>query len=87
MNSNPWPVIFWWTLAPLGVAVTLVFCFVEETGFARGKDNTHYPPVPVRFLANRARTLCPGTSVVPKIHTETLVRFSHVRGKWTESQY
>ncbi len=82
VNTKPWPDIFWWTLAPLGVAVVLVFCLVEETGFARGNDKTQYPKVPEQFLANRARTFCFGTSVVPKIQTAALVRFHR---RWIKS--
>ena len=73
VQNNPWPVAFWWTLAPVGTAIVLLFCIGEETLFARTGDFTVYPQPPSSFLSNRAATLLPGTKVTPRYENEDLV--------------
>ena len=35
VESNPWPIEFWWTVAVEGGLAILVFVFLEETRFSR----------------------------------------------------
>ena len=59
-----WPIMFWWTIPLLGVALLLTATFLEETGYDR-EGKKEYPQPPKSFLANRAATLLPGNRVVP----------------------
>ncbi|MCJ1311613.1 hypothetical protein MMC25_005286 [Agyrium rufum] len=72
-SSHPWPIVFWWTLAPIGIAAILVLCFVEETGFARGNDKTMYPHAPDSKISNRVATFLPGSAVVPRVSASKFV--------------
>ena len=64
VQSNPWPYTLWWTIGPLGIAMVLVFFFLEETGFRRNQeDQTRIRP-PTSFLKNRMATFFPGNRVV-----------------------
>ena len=64
VQSNPWPYVFWWTIGPVGLAMILVFFFLEETGFRRNlEDETRITP-PTSFLKNRMATFFPGNKVV-----------------------
>ena len=64
VKSKPWPYTFWWTIAPLGIAMVLVFCFLEETGFRRGKEDPKSVEQPTSFLKNRMATLFPGNRII-----------------------
>lgn len=75
VQSHPWPVAFWWTLAPVGIGIVLIFCFGEETGFARDNATVVYPRTPLPFLQNRIVTFLPGTRVAPKNHPDSIVGY------------
>ena len=62
--KTDWPVMFWWTIPLLGIALILIFIFMEETGFERD-GKAQYPHQPEQFVANRIATLFPGNKVVP----------------------
>ena len=72
-QQSPWPVVFWWTLAPVGAAAVLVCLVCEETGFARTEDDTIYPTMPKGFVHNRVLTLLPGISVTPRSTSRDIV--------------
>ena len=59
-----WPIMFWWTIAILGLSLVMVFLFLEETGYDRDGKSV-YPVQPDSFLSNRIATFLPGTKVVP----------------------
>lgn len=67
-----WTIMFWWTIALLGLSLVLLFFFIEETGFAREQENL-YPEVPESFFAKRIATFFPGSKVVPPISGSQLV--------------
>ena len=73
VQNNAWPVAFWWTLAPLGIAAVLLFFFGQETRFARVGSSKLYPLPPSPFFRNRIATLLPGTQVVPQYKVRELV--------------
>ena len=73
VKTRPWPFVFWWTLGPVGLAAILVFCFLQETGFAREDDLTMWPKLPTEFWANRMATLFFGQRTVPKPSLVTVV--------------
>ena len=73
VNSSPWPLVFWWTLGPLGAAIILVFIFAEETTFTRD-DLILYPRLPTTWLANRTATFFMGNRTVPHLSLRQLVR-------------
>ena len=64
-SKADWPVIFWWTIPMLALALGMIIAFMEETGFERG-GQAQYPRQPESFIANRVATLLPGNRVVPK---------------------
>ncbi|QGA17659.1 hypothetical protein EYB26_005334 [Talaromyces marneffei] len=72
-NNNPWDLVFWWTLGPVGAAMILVFVFVEETTYNRDADVPH-PPLPKTWLANRVATFFPGTKTQPAGKGKEFVR-------------
>ena len=59
-----WPVMFWWTVAILGVTLLMCFFFLEESGYDR-EGTGRYPVQPDSFLSNRIATFFPGNAVVP----------------------
>ncbi len=72
-----WPVEFWWTVGLQGLALVLVFLFLEETGFSRDGGSA-YPVRPKSFMANRIATFLLGTKVVPVIGRSELVRYHQI---------
>ena len=73
VQSKPWPFVFWWTIAPVGVALVLVFCFLEETGFQRDEDGQPYPRKPAEFIPNRIATFFPGNRIIRSTSYRDLV--------------
>lgn len=73
VDSKPWPYTFWWTIAPVGTAVILVFCFLEETSFRRGENDEVYPELSEGFLRNRIATFFPGNEVTPRTCAQEVV--------------
>ena len=73
IQSKPWPYTFWWTIAPVGVAMVLVFCFLKETGFRRNQDDQTQIRQPTSFLKNRMATFFPGNKVVPRTSSREVV--------------
>lgn len=67
-----WPVDFWWTAGLQGLALVLVFLFLEETGFSRDEESA-YPERPKPFVANRVATFFLGTKVVPAVNRSELL--------------
>lgn len=65
VQTRPWPVTVWWTLAPIGLAMILVVAVLEETSFPRGENSGIYPSRPTSFFKNRIVTFLPGMKVVP----------------------
>ena len=63
-SQTDWPIMFWWTIPFLGLALILTVVFMEETGFER-EGKTRYPRQPTSFVANRIATFLPGNKVVP----------------------
>ena len=63
-SQTKWPIMFWWTIPLLGLALILTIIFMEETGFER-EGQSEYPRQPESFVANRIATLLPGNRVVP----------------------
>ncbi|RAO65755.1 uncharacterized protein BHQ10_001767 [Talaromyces amestolkiae] len=72
-NNNPWDLVFWWTLGPIGAAMILVFIFVEETTYNR-EAAVPRPPLPKNWLANRIATFFPGTRTQPAGKGKEFVR-------------
>ena len=65
-ETNPWNDVFWWTLGPIGGAMTCVILFVEDTSFDRTAGVTQrLQPLPKPWLANRVATFLPGTRTQP----------------------
>ena len=73
VQEQAWPVVFWWTLAPVGLAIVLVGLFLEPTYFARGDDRTIYPALPQSYVARRVKVLLPGTASIPQPSIRVLV--------------
>ena len=63
-SQTDWPIVFWWTVPLLGLALILTGTLMEETGFER-EGQTEYPRRPDSFFTNRIATFLPGTRVVP----------------------
>ena len=88
-SKTDWPVMFWWTVAFLGLALILVVMFLEETGFER-EGKSSYPHQPEQVIANRIATFLPGKRVVPPCtFLETVSSTSpnkHARRLLTEAQ-
>lgn len=66
-SQTDWPIMFWWTIPLLGLALVLTIAFIKETGFER-EGQKKYPRQPNSFVANRVATFLPGYKVVPS-HT------------------
>ena len=66
-SQTDWPIMFWWTIPFLGLALVLTIAFMKETGFER-EGQRKYPRQPSSFVANRVATFLPGNKVVPS-HT------------------
>ncbi len=73
VQSKPWPYTFWWTIAPVSIAMVFVFCFLEETGFRRGQNDQMPFKKPTSFLKNRIATFFPGNRIVPQSCPRELV--------------
>lgn len=73
VDAHPWPVIFWWTIAPLAIAALLVFIFLEETGFYRERKGSTNPEIPGNFIPNRIATFLPGNHVALPMSDSHLV--------------
>ena len=69
-----WPVEFWWTVGLQGLALVLVFLFLEETGF-NCDGGLAYPARPGSFMADRIATFFLGIKVVPAMNRSELVRY------------
>lgn len=78
VETQSWTVAFWWTLAPLGLAIIMVFLYVEETSFARGTDSQVHPRLPASFVKSRVATFLPGTNVVPGVNLSRFVSCRHI---------
>ncbi|KAI9812641.1 MAG: hypothetical protein M1827_004630 [Pycnora praestabilis] len=63
VQTRPWTYTFWWTLAPIGLALLLVFIFLEQSSFPRQKSAKFYPEKQNSFLKNRVATFLPGNRV------------------------
>ena len=66
-SQTDWPIMFWWTIPFLGLALILTTAFLKETGFER-EGQKKYPRQPKSFVANRMATFLLGNKVVP-FHT------------------
>lgn len=75
VQSKPWPYTFWWTIAPVGIAMVLVFCFLEETGFRQGQDDQPRIRQPTSFLKNRMATFFPGNKIVQQSCSREVVGY------------
>ena len=75
VQSHPWPYTFWWTIGPIGLAMILVFFFLEETGFRRSLDDEARIRPPTSFLKNRIATFFPGNKVVYKTCPREIVGY------------
>ena len=75
VQSKPWTYTFWWTIAPVCVAMILVFCFLEETGFRRGQDAQMNIRQPTSFLKNRMMTFFPGNRIIPPTSFQEVVGY------------
>lgn len=64
VGTVDWTVQFWWIVGLLGVAILLVFFFLDDTTFDRSNSRESYVDERRSFLRNRWETLCPGTKVV-----------------------
>jgi MFS family permease len=86
VQTQPWPVTIWWTLAPIGLAIVLVVAVLEETSFPRGENPDTYPSRPTSFFKNRIVTFLPGTKVVPTPTRRSVVCFlmSRLQAAWTD---
>ena len=73
VNDGPWPYVFWWTIAPVGLALILVFCFLSETGFNRDDGIAAYPEQHTAFWKSRIATFFPGSKVVPRTNAGAMV--------------
>ena len=82
VQNNPWPYTFWWTIAPVGIAMILVFCFLEETGFRRGHDDQTHFKKSTSFLKNRIATFFPGNSIVHPSCSRELVGHRALYRRW-----
>ena len=75
VKSKPWPYTFWWTIAPLGIAMVFVFCFLEETGFRRGQEDPKNLEQPTSFFKNRMATFFPGNRIIHQKGCQEVVGF------------
>ena len=73
VDSKPWPYTFWWTIAPVGTALILVFCFLEETSFWRGEEDEVCPGLSEGFLRDRFATFFPGNKIIPRTSAQEVV--------------
>ncbi|KAI9877446.1 MAG: hypothetical protein M1830_003868 [Pleopsidium flavum] len=74
VETKPWPYVFWWTVIPIGLALILVFCFLEETGFERSESLRPYPEKPASFVKSRIVTFFPGSTAVPHTSAGEVVK-------------
>lgn len=72
-SRTHWSIMYWWTIPLLGVALVLIFVFMEETGFERG-GKVQYPHAKESFVAKRIATFLPGNRVVPPCTFSETVR-------------
>lgn len=77
-EHQPWNYVFWWTLGPVGAAIFLVFCFVEDTTFPRGPGVSKRAALPKNWIANRLATFLPGTRTQGSDKGNELVSFCPV---------
>ncbi|TVY85567.1 putative MFS-type transporter [Lachnellula suecica] len=73
VQTQQWPVVFWWTLAPIGLAAILVFFVLEETSFSRDQIKV-LSSEPRSFIQTRIATFLPGTKVVPSPTIRTVLK-------------
>ncbi|RAK99002.1 putative polyamine transporter [Aspergillus ibericus CBS 121593] len=69
VNNASWTWAFWWTLIPCGVAIVLIFFFLEETGGYSSTADPNapaYPAQPSSYWANRVATFFPGHRIIPQ---------------------
>ena len=84
-SRTDWPIMFWWTIPLLGLALILTIAFIKETGFER-EGQKQYPRQPMSFMANRVATFLPGTKVIPS-HTPTEIVSPTILVKRKEAAY
>ena len=75
VESKPWPYTFWWTIAPVGIAMVFVFCFLEETGFQRGHEDQKIGYQHTSYFKNRMATFFPGNRIIPQRGYQEVVGF------------
>ena len=76
VESKPWPYTFWWTIAPVGIAMVFVFCFLEETGFRRVQEDQKKVYQPTSYLKNRMATFFPGNKIIQRRGHQEVVGFN-----------
>ena len=88
-ETRPWTYVFWWTVGPIGAAIILVFCFVEDTSFNRDPNLVGRSPLPKGWLAKRVATFLPGVRTVGPVNLkeivspyETLIIYLFPSEKW-----
>ena len=62
VQHKQWPVVFWWTLAPLGLAILLVAAALEDTYYDRTSEKETIQAAPLSFFRRRLKTLLLGSS-------------------------
>ena len=63
VDTAPWPVQFWWTIAALAAVLVLFFFFMEDTTYDRANPS-RANEIPRSYIRNRIATFFPGTAVV-----------------------
>ena len=76
-QTGNWPIIFWWTIPFLGLALVLTIAFIKETGYERDGQKK-YPRQPDSFVANRVATFLPGKKVIPSHTPREIVSPTHL---------
>ena len=84
-SQTDWPIMFWWTIPFLGLALVLTIAVLKETGFER-EGQKKYPRQPNSFVANRVATFLPGNKVVPA-HTPREIVSPTVLAKCKEAAH
>lgn len=63
-----WTDAFWWSAGLAGVAVIMMFLFVQETHWNREDEaENEFYVTPSGFVASRVATYFPGTKVTPRV--------------------
>ena len=61
VQHKQWPVVFWWTLAPLGLAILLVAVALEDTYYDRASEKETSQAPTLSFFQRRLKTLLLGS--------------------------